>query len=347
MELENVPLGGAQTLPNQLGNLPSNQQTQKPTVRNIYEQSISDLLNSLTVGDVVTPKDILVVQARENVATLLQRLRDNRLRCAVVYDTEKLFLGFVDAFDVVTHVFNVTGWKGDISTETFQLLDWQAQKFAAEASGSIINISNADPFETITLETRLKEALDLLSRGIHRLAVVENGVLLNILSQWDILMLVLARISFLGTAVEKTLTEAKLVADNFNLMYSVPEDAGVVDALKYLNDNCISGVPLTDRTGKITGNFSVTDVLNLTFVNFPLLTLPINEFLFRIYGFVKPPVVCHKTDTVENVLLKFACFGIHRVYVVDESFRPIAVITLTDIMQFLLRADTRLIPTSE
>jgi len=281
------------------------------------------------------------------VAALLQRLRDNRLRCAVVYDTEKLFLGFVDAFDVVTHVFNVTGWKEDITTETFQQLDWQAQQFVTEPSGSIINISNANPFETITLETRLREAVDILSRGVHRLAVVENGTLLNILSQWDILLLVMARISFLGTAVEKTLSEAKLVADNFNLMYSVPEDAGVVDVLKYLNDNCVSGVPLTDETGKITGNFSVTDVLNLTSTNFPLLALPTNEFLFRIYGFIKPPVVCRKTDTVENVLLKFACFGIHRVYVVDESFCPIAVITLTDIMQFLLRADVRLMPTSE
>jgi hypothetical protein len=97
MELENVPLGGGQTLPSQLGNAQNTQKIQKPVVRNIYEQSISDLLNTLTVGDVVTPKDILVVQARENVATLLQRLRDNRLRCAVVYDTEKLFLGYVDA----------------------------------------------------------------------------------------------------------------------------------------------------------------------------------------------------------------------------------------------------------
>jgi len=339
-------LGGGQTFPQASTNLPKEVCEKSLTVRNIYEQSVLTLLNTLTVGDVLTPKSILVVEARENVATLLQRLRDNRLRCAVVYDTEQLFLGFVDAFDVVTHVLNTTGWRADVATETFQALDWQAQRFATEASGSIINISNADPFETITPQTVLREAVNILSRGVHRLAVADNGTLVNILSQWDILMLVLARVSFLGTAIEKTLSEAKLVADMFNLLYSVREDIGVVDALKHMNDNAVSGVPLTDMTGKITGNFSFTDMLNLTSVNFPLLALPVNEFLFRIYGFIKPPVVCRKTDTVESVLLKFACFGIHRVYVVDDSFRPIAVITLTDIMQFLLRTDASLTPKS-
>jgi len=313
-------------------------------VRNVYEQSISDLLNCLNVRSILTPQNILMVEARENVASLLQRLRDNRLRCAVVYDPDKLFLGFVDAFDVATHVLNVTGWKADVAEETFQTLDWQAQRFATEPSGSIINVSRVDPFETITPDVNLRKAVEILSRGVHRLAVVENGNLTNILSQWDILLLVLARVSFLGTAVEKTLLEAKLVGEAFNLLYSVPEDSQVVDTLKYMNDNAISGVPLTDVSGKITLNFSFTDMLNLTSTNFPLLSLTTREFLLRIYGFFKPPVVCRKTDTVESILLKFACYGIHRVYVIDDLFRPIAVITLTDIMQFLLRADLGLTP---
>jgi len=312
---------------------------QNPVQESVLEMSFKELFSSLTVRDIITPRPILIVNARENVASLLQRLRENKLRCAIVYDTERLYLGFVDAFDVVTHTLNVTAWNPNITKETFESLFWQAQNFAKEPSGSLINASNVDPFETISPDDRFRESVDIFARGVHRLAVVENGNIINILSQWDILMLILARVSFLGTDAEKTIEEAKLVAKDFNLLFSFPEENSVAKTLKYMYDHSISGVPLVDKMGRITHNFSLTDLLNLTALNYPLLTLSTGEFLTRVYGFKKPPVVCRRTDTVETVLLKFACYGVHRVYVVDEYYRAIAVITLTDIMQFLLRIE--------
>jgi len=334
--MQTIPnLGGGVTIPPVSQNQETKMEEEKGS-RSVSFVGIDALLTRLTVGNILTPKDILIVQAHEIVATLLQRLRDNQLRCAVVYDTEKLYLGFVDAFDVASHILNVTSWS-TITTEPFQTLVSQAETFVNERSGSLINISSLDPFETVTPDAPLRQAVDIMARGVHRLAVVENGIVTNILSQWDILMLMLSRVSFLGTTVERTIETAKLVTTDFNLLFALRETTAAIDVIKYLNKNAISAVPLLDAFGRITQNFSMTDVLNLTSINFPLLALPANEFLTKIYGFAKPPVVCRTTDTVENVLLKFACFGVHRVYVVNEDFRPIGVITLTDIMHFFLR----------
>jgi CBS domain-containing protein len=260
---------------------------------NIYDLSIFEMLSTITVRTVLTPKNILLVQARENVETLLQRLRDTQLRCAVVYDTQNLFVGFVDALDVATYVLRVTNWSRNIPEESFKTLDWQGKQFASEISGCLMNISNGDPFQTITPDAILRDAIEILSRGVHRLAVVENGNLVNILSQWDVLLLVLARVSFLGTAVEKTISEVGLFPSQMNV-FTVPEETDVVETLKFMSDNQITGVPLVDNIGKITGNFSATDMLNLSSSNFPLLSLSTKEFLVRIYGFIKPPVVCKK-----------------------------------------------------
>jgi len=309
--------------------------------KSIYDQSLSEMLATTPIRNILVPKSLLVVQARENVATLLQKLRDSQLRCAVVYDTENLFIGFVDALDVATHVLNVTDWARDVTQESFKILDWQAQRFVIECSGTLINSSFGNPFQTITPDTLLRDAVSLMSTGIHRLAVVENGNLVNIMSQWDVLMLLLARVSFLGTSIEKTILDAGLIRSG---VLTVPDNTDVVEVIKYLNDNQLSGAPLVDNTGKISGNFSATDLLNLTEVNFPLLTLSVREFFYRVNGFLKPPIVCKRSDTVEALLLKMACYGIHRVYVVDEYFVPIGVITLTDIMKFLLFVEPRVLP---
>ncbi len=73
------------------------------------------------------------------MASLLQKLNNSALRCAIVYDTEKLFIGFVDALDIVTHVLQVTDWAKDVSEETYRSLEWQGQRFASETAGQLMS----------------------------------------------------------------------------------------------------------------------------------------------------------------------------------------------------------------
>jgi CBS domain-containing protein len=307
--------------------------------RSIYDITWDDLMSNTPVGSILRPRDILVAPARENVESLLQRLRNNGLRSAVVYDTNSLFIGFVDASDIAVHILDVIHWTRDITTETFRSLDWQGQRFASEDSGNLMNLSNMNAFQTVSLQTPIRNVVELMANGYHRVAVVNEGTIVNVVSQWDVLLLILARIFFLGTEIEKTVAGSKLFSGREVLV--VPDSIDVIEALKFMYDNRISGLPLVDDNGRITQNFSTTDLLGLTAQNFPQLSLNLKDFLFRTYGYVKPPVVCRRTDSVESVLLKYSTYGVHRVYVVDDNFRPIGVITLTDVMRFLLNIDQK------
>jgi len=301
--------------------------------KSTWGQSLSDILQNNSLRIFLPPKSVLILNAKDNVGSLLQQLRENSLRCAVVYDTEKLFIGFVDTFDIAIHVLNVTNWPSTIEEETFKNLDMQAFQFICKSSGELTNISGTDRFQSVTPDTLLKDALSLLSAGQYRLAVVEDGAIVNIVSQWDILLLMSTRLSFLDPKFEKSVQEAGL---GTNRIFTYPQDGNVVKLLQLLGEKNISGVPLVDENGRLCFNFSTTDLLNLTLTNFPLLTLGARDFLFRTYGFLKPPICVKKNHSLEIVILKFICYRIHRVYIVNDEMEPIGVITLTDLMNYLL-----------
>jgi len=305
----------------------------KPSSNPPFEFSLSQLLKDNPLRIILTPKQLLIVNARENVGTLLQKLRECSLRCAVVYDSEKLFVGFVDVLDICTHILDVTNWRNDLSVDSFKNLLWEGQNFVSEDSGQLINISQGNPFEAVNPDMPLIDAVRLMARGIYRLPVIENGLIVNIVSQWDILLMVCSRISLLGPQFERQLKDTT-IGSSFSL--AIPDNLDGVLAVKFLFDNQIAGAPVVDENGRTISSFSATDLLNLTAETFPLLSLSVRDYLLRTYGYLKPPVCCKVTDTVENVILKMLSFKIHRVYCVDDQLKPMGVISLTDIMKFLL-----------
>jgi len=121
-------------------------------------------------------------------------------------------------------------------------------------------------------------------------------------------------------------------------VYSIKDDVATVDVLRYMKLLKVSGVAVVDKNGLLIANFSATDLVGLNEENFPLLALNAKDFLLRMYGFPKAPVYCRATDTVETIMLKFSVHKVHRLYVVNDTMQPTGVITLTDVMQFLLAA---------
>jgi len=93
---------------------------------------------------------------------------------------------------------------------------------------------------------------------------------------------------------------------------------------------------VVDKNGRLVANLSATDLLGLTEDNWAFLGLPVMEFLKRIHGYPKPPVFIRSYDTVETLLLKIVVHNVHRVYIVDEPMVPIGVLSLTDIMKWLI-----------
>jgi len=300
------------------------------------------LLKDTRISDVIPKRELVKAKYYEEVDVLLKRMSKAGVLAAVVVDTDPKVgvVGFVDVLDLLTFVVETADQtKKDISRESMQTLKWEGQCFQRQSSGSLVNLSRADPLHCINSNSSLYDAAMLMAKEVHRLAVIEPGtpehMISNVISQSDIVNFIATRGVWIGSKLTKNLADAGLAALG---VATVQEDVNVVAALRYMRDFKISGVGVVDKFGRLLANFSASDLLGLTAENFAFLQLSVKEFLQRIHGFPKPPVCCMITDTVETMLYRMVVHEVHRIYIVDSYMIPNGIITMTDIMQFLVAA---------
>jgi len=296
------------------------------------------LLRDTKVSDIL-PKDRTIVRASygEPIDALLKKISDAKVLSALVTDSSAPgVFGFVDVFDLLVSVLEVTSESKDITKESIQNLNWEGKCFGRQETGPVVNISRSDPYICLTEDRSLLDAVRIFASEVHRLAVVDKVQkerVLNILSQMDIIKFVTERGVWIGSKLDKPISQVGLEPLG---VCSVRDDTNVIDVLRYMKTKTVSGVAVVDRDNRLIANFSATDLVGLKESNFPLLALTIKEFLFRMYGYPKPPIFCKTTDTVETIMLKLTVHKVHRVYVVNDTMQPSGVVTLTDLMQFLL-----------
>jgi len=102
-----------------------------------------------------------------------------------------------------------------------------------------------------------------------------------------------------------------------------------------MKDCGISGIAVINKERKLITSLSATDFLYLEPENFDYLSLGIKSFLYKVRGFIQQPICCSIDDTLETLFFKMVHHNVHRIFIVDDEFKPIGIITLTDIMNFL------------
>jgi len=272
----------------------------------------------------------------ESVEDLLKKLQEAKVTSAIVMDPQiggSGVLGFVDVVDVLTHVLETASQSKDVKSENMMNLRWEGKIFGWQNVGSIANISRLNSLETISSNDSILEVVQRMGQGVHRMAVIDDKSLVSIISQSDIIKFIITKTLHIGNKIMKKMNQSGLSALG---VAAVRWDVSVVDGIRYMRDYKASGVPVVNLEGKIICNFSATDLLSLNESNFHYVNLPIYDFLVKFQGTPKAPVTAFAGDTVESVMLKFAVHQIHRIYIVDEMDRPIGIITMTDILSWLM-----------
>jgi CBS domain-containing protein len=166
----------------------------------------------------------------------------------------------------------------------------------------------------------------------HRIAIADFNQW-HVLSQIDIAKAILKRHATVGGVMNQILKKSEIPINSF--VGNVNESVTVLGAMKYMRDSKLSGIAVTDNNGKIITNFSSSDLLGMTEDKFPLLILSVREFLHRIHGFQKPPIVCQQDDTIEMLFFKMSYYNVHRIYIIDKECKLVGFVSLSDIMKFL------------
>jgi len=195
--------------------------------------------------------------------------------------------------------------------------------------------------ETDTLETVCHL---LFSQSLHRVPVLDDsGKVVNIISQSSIIQVLSKKCTNVGMD-DIDLPLEKHPEIGTTPVFSVPKSETVINTFRLLEKKNLSGVALVDESGRLVGSTSGKDLgLFLKNPTLAALNLAIFEHLQKIRADLidinTPCIAVFLKDKLSRAVALLAATRVHRIFVVnDEShYSPIRVISLTDILRYLLQ----------
>jgi len=103
--------------------------------------------------------------------------------------------------------------------------------------------------------------------------------------------------------------------------------------LKMLDGNATACAILHDINGQLMATLSVEDLRGITTQNLAMILQPVMDF-FRIMTGERPPppLSCENNQILSDVISKMLLNKKHECWLVDGSFRPISLLTMTNII---------------
>ncbi|XP_043584147.1 serine-rich adhesin for platelets isoform X1 [Bombus pyrosoma] len=196
------------------------------------------------------------------------------------------------------------------------------------------------PLVSIGPDASLYEAIKtLIQNRIHRLPVIDpdTGNVLYILTHKRILRFLflyiheLPKPSFTG----KTLRDLRI--GTFENIETATEETSIILALKKFVERRVSALPIIDTEGKLVNIYSKFDVINLaaekTYNNLDISLREANEHRNEWFEGVQS---CKLDETLFTIMERIVRAEVHRLVVVDDDDKVIGIISLSDLLFYLV-----------
>jgi 5'-AMP-activated protein kinase regulatory gamma subunit len=309
---------------------------------------LKKLLESYTVDSLPTPKGrAIVIDSQSSLLQGFETLVDNNILSAPVYDASKnKYIGFLDVRDLVSFVVFLVDEQKVSDTKTLKdIITHGIKMFKTPTTDgvTISYLSRRNKFIPVQEEATLWTAAQIIARqSVHRVPVVnKEGKVVNIISQSSLLGFLNDHLTELKEETDKTIGELRIGS---RPVTSVNKDAAVIEAFRLMDRHRRSGVALVDNSGRLVGTTTGKD-LGLFIKNPTLATLEqvtifnfLNTIRSQQIDIKSPTIAVFEKDTLGKAIGLLAATKVHRVFVCDNEqfFRPIAVISITDILNYLI-----------
>nr|XP_033323720.1 serine-rich adhesin for platelets-like isoform X2 [Megalopta genalis] len=196
------------------------------------------------------------------------------------------------------------------------------------------------PLVSIGPDASLYEAIKtLVQNRIHRLPVIDpdTGNVLYILTHKRILRFLFLYIHELPkpSFTNKTLRELRI--GTFDNIETATEETSIILALKKFVERRVSALPIIDTEGKLVNIYSKFDVINLaaekTYNNLDVSLREANEHRNEWFEGVQS---CKLDETLFTIMEKIVRAEVHRLVVVDDDDKVIGIISLSDLLFYLV-----------
>lgn len=256
------------------------------------------------------------------------------------------YIGFVDASDLSVLVAT----KGVSRPTPEGFLSKIGNLFSTDVEHLVeraINLSGHDKFYGVTSTGNMAQVAKVLSRGAHRVAIVDSRSdvdVLGIVTASTVLKLLSDNIGVLGNLADAPV--GLLFPTGPDTVKTEPADATARHCLQVLVRHGYLGMPIVDATGAIVGNISTTDVLCLAGMSRAESDAALDQTAFGFLAFVagggadkaaiRSPLVVKPTDSLATALRLIVTAKVHRVYIVDSDSKPVGIVSATDVLALAL-----------
>ncbi|GAM19569.1 hypothetical protein SAMD00019534_027440 [Acytostelium subglobosum LB1] len=287
--------------------------------------------------DLSSRHEIVVSHRDESLQSIFDKLLKNKILSCPVLKQGGLFYGMVDLLDIIKFIVDETGKKHFKKATSF----FEVEEFKNVNVGQLMEYpyGKSIKYQKLSPSTSLFTAFESLAKqSINRIAVVDDREeVVDIITEFDLIHWVYDNVEKLGSRRSRKVSQIN--AANQYVM-SVLEDEQVIDAFKLIKIMGVGGVAVIQENGTLVGNLSARDIKKIGNAgeNWKRLFSPVFEFIDR------EPITCSLDDTLEDILEIFVNKSVHRVYIVDEMFKTIGVVTLRDIIGELMPMSSHSMP---
>uniref|UniRef100_A0A6B2E6R3 Putative 5'-amp-activated protein kinase gamma subunit n=1 Tax=Phlebotomus kandelakii TaxID=1109342 RepID=A0A6B2E6R3_9DIPT len=196
------------------------------------------------------------------------------------------------------------------------------------------------PLVSIAPDASLFDAIKtLIHNRIHRLPVIDplTGNVLYILTHKRILRFLFLYINELPkpSYMQKTLRDLRI--GSYDNIETATEDTSIIMALHKFVERRVSALPLVDVEGRLVDIYAKFDVINLaaekTYNDLDVSLKKANEHRNAWFEGVQK---CHLDETLYTIMERIVRAEVHRLVVVDENDKVIGIISLSDILLYLV-----------
>ncbi|CAB3225098.1 unnamed protein product [Arctia plantaginis] len=260
----------------------------------------------------------------------------NGVRAAPLWDSQRQnFVGMLTITDFIK-ILQMYYTSPNVAMD--ELEEHKLETWRQVLQGSVM------PLVSIGPDSSLFEAIRMLiTNRIHRLPVIdpETGNVLYILTHKRILRFLFLYINELPKPAYLQSKLRDLRIGTLNDIETATEETSIIEALRKFVNRRVSALPLIDENGRLKDIYAKFDVINLaaekTYNNLDVSLKTANEHRNEWFEGVQK---CTLDETLFDVMERIVRAEVHRLVVVDEEDKVIGIISLSDLLMYLVLRPT-------
>lgn len=220
------------------------------------------------------------------------------------------------------------------------------EKLTLDGLRDVEKLINVEPIETLSIhpfKSLYESCVKMIESKARRIPLIDQDentsreIVVSVLTQYRILKFVALNCKETRMLL-KPLRELQMgTKDDVS---KATMDTPVMDVIYLLSHNSVSSVPIVDEAGKLINVFEAYDVLTLIKGGmYTDLSLSVGEALMRRLEDFEGVYTCTLGDRLSTIMETIRKSRLHRLFVVNDNGILEGVVTLSDILKYILFSD--------